>query len=61
MLSCVWLKDELRKIVESLLPMFKIVRVIVYMPDVRHVVFFEEGMNALADADQAVFVAAGDV
>ena len=34
--------------------------VAVYAPDMRHTLFFEIGMNALAEVDQAVLAAAGE-
>jgi hypothetical protein len=35
-----------------------IVPIPVHVPNVRDVVVFETGMNALADSDQSIFVAA---
>jgi hypothetical protein len=39
----------------------EIVRVLIHVPDVRHVVFLEVGVDILADADEAVLVATGEV
>src|ERR1043166_8175384 len=56
-----WLENELREIVEPLLPMMEVMGVVIDVPDVRDVLFLQVGVNALADADQAVLVAARDV
>ena len=39
--------------------MLEIVGMFVDMPDVRHSLFLQVGVNALADSNQAIFVAAG--
>lgn len=41
--------------------MLEVVSVIIHVPNVRDVLFFQIGVNALAYANQAVLVAAGDV
>ena len=46
--------------VERFFPMLEIVRVLIDMPDVRHILFLQISVNPLADANQSVFVAAGD-
>ena len=40
-------------------PVGSVMAVAVHMPNVRHLLFFEISMHALANADQAVFVTAG--
>ena len=52
-------EEPLSKQVQVIAPLGRVVAVGVDMPDVRHVVLLEVGVNALADADQAVLVAAG--
>ena len=56
-----WLKDQLRKIIESFFPMLEVMRVFVHVPDVRHVLLFQVSVDVLADANEAVLVAARDV
>src|SRR4029434_6734336 len=53
-------EDELREVEESVLPMAKIVAIVVHVPDVGHVLLLQVSVDALADANEAVFVAAGN-
>ena len=53
-------KDPLCEEIEVVPPLGRVVRVAIDMPDVRNVLALEIGMHALADADQAVPLAAGD-
>lgn len=41
--------------------MLKVVRVLIHMPDVRNIFLLEICVDALADPNQTVFVAAGDI
>ena len=41
--------------------MLEVVRVLVHVPDVRHVFLLQVSVNILADTDEAVFVAARDI
>src|SRR5438094_4560227 len=56
-----WFENQLREIVEPLLPMLEVVGVVIHVPDVRDGLFLQVGVNTLANTDQAVFVAARDV
>ena len=52
-------KNQLRKIIKRLLPMLEIMPMFVHVPDVRNSFLFQVGVHSLADADQAILVAAG--
>lgn len=51
-------ENQFGKIIEALLPMLKVVGVIINVPDVRDVLLLQVGVDALADANQAILVAA---
>ncbi len=53
-------EDELGKLVERLLPVPEVVIVLIHVPRVRHFLFLQVSVDALTDADEAVFVAAGN-
>src|SRR3954470_19548941 len=53
-------KDPLGEIIEVVPPLGRVVAVAVDVPDVRDTLLLEVGVHALADAEQAVLVAAGD-
>src|SRR5436190_9357339 len=54
-------ENQLREVEEALLPMVKIVRVLIDVPDVRHVLLLQICVKALADANQAILVTAGKI
>src|SRR6266436_5035069 len=45
-----WFENQLREIVEPLLPMLEVVGVVIHVPDVRDVLFLQVGVNTLTDA-----------
>ncbi len=53
------LEKALRKQPEVVLPMGCVVTVAVHVPNMRHLLLFEKGVESLADPDQTVLVAAG--
>ena len=53
-------EDSLREQIQTVSPLRPVVRVAVHLPEVRDVVGLEPGMDALADADESVLVAAGE-
>src|SRR6185437_1485910 len=53
-------ENLLHEVVQVISPLRRIVGMGIDIPDVRHVVFFQISMHALADVDQAILVAAGD-
>ena len=61
--SCVLvtlLEDVLAEQVQIVVPLGGVVGIPVHMPDMRHAILFEVFVDALADADQAVLVAASE-
>ena len=46
-------ENQLGEIVEPLLPVLEVVRVLIHMPDVRHVLFLQVSVDALADTNEA--------
>src|SRR5579871_7025699 len=51
-------ENPLREVVQVVLPLRGVMRVSVYIPHMRHPLLLQVGMNALADAEQAVLAAA---
>src|SRR5689334_12075865 len=54
-------ENQLREVVEALLPMAKVVRMVVNVPDVRDVLLLEVGVDSLADANEAILVTTGKI
>jgi hypothetical protein len=54
------LEDPLEKMIEGLVPVLEVVRMFIHVPDVRDVFLLQLGVDSLADANQAVLIAARD-
>ena len=54
----IWIENQLGELIQRLLPVLEVVGMFIHVPDVRHILFLEVGVDALADANQSVLVAA---
>ena len=52
-------EDQLHEVIQAVSPMRWIVAVAIHMPDVRHAMLLQVGVNALIDAEQSILAATG--